>query len=147
MRVILPVKPFHRHGFSTVGIAGTTEPVEKGLVIGAAWLFCLAAAATATISIRDPLAGWGYALGIFLLSGYGAILDVLTPRAFRLTIPGFALVLISLWGFLQLAAGTTEYRYGTWDASLRTAALGATAYLASRTLTNVRLRLRFLWAF
>ena len=147
MRVILPGKPFHRHGFSTLGVASTTERVEKGQSIDAAGLFLLAAAATATIFIHDPLVGWGYALGIFLLSGYAVIRDVLIPRAFRLTIPGFALVLISLWGFLQLAAGTTVYRYGTWDASLRTAALGATAFVASRTLTNARLRLRFLWAF
>ncbi len=111
----------------------------------------LAAAATATISVRDPVVAWSYCLGIFLLAGYGAVGMALRPQPVALTLPGVCLViclgLISLWGFGQLAAGATVYRYATWDAALRTAALGATAFAASQTLAHPRLRRVFVSGF
>jgi O-antigen ligase len=147
MRVILPGKPFHRSRFSTLWIGGTPEASLKAQRISSAGLFLLAAAATATISSRDPFLAWGYSLGVFLLGGYWAVRIAVNPCHFRVTIPGFSLGLISIWGFGQLAAGATVYRYATWDASLRTAALGATAFVASRTLAIPRLRFHFLRGF
>jgi O-antigen ligase len=61
--------------------------------------------------------------------------------------PALALIAISLWGFAQLALGTTVYRYATWEASLRTMACGATAWVAAAMLRDARLRWRFLCAF
>jgi len=58
-----------------------------------------------------------------------------------------ALVVLSLWGFAQLAAGATVYRYATWGASLRAMALGATVWVAASALGDSALRLRFLGAF
>ena len=114
-------------------------------------LFVLAAAATGTISGRDPFLAWGYCLGIFLFCMYWALRDFLMKRAnsiaLGVTIPVAALALISLWGFGQLAAGATVYRHGTWNASVRTAALGGTAFLAARALAGSGMRFRFLRAF
>ena len=104
----------------------------------------MAAVSTLTISIRDPLFSWGYALGIFLLAGYSSAMRFLIPAAGRVTVAGAALAVISLWGFGQLAAGATVYRYATWDASVRVAALGATAWVAANALGDIGLRLRFL---
>jgi len=147
MRVTLPSEPFHRDGLSTLWIARTSASVPKGQMIGAAGLFLLAAAATASIAVRDPLVAWSYCLGIFLLAGYWAVDIALRSRPFALTLPGVCLGLISVWGFVQLAAGATVYRYATWDAALRTAALGATAFAASQALAHPRLRWQFLAGF
>jgi O-antigen ligase len=147
MRVILPGKPFHRSGFSTLWVSGTGQPAPQAQQACAVGLFVLAAAATATISMRDPFPGWGYALGVFLLAGYWALREILTASGIPSTCVGVALALISLWGLAQLAAGATVYRYATWDASVRSAAMGATAFTASRALSDGRLRLQFLQAF
>lgn len=151
MSVTLPAKPFHHTRLSTPWIARTNGPARSGQLAGAAGLFLLAAAATATISARNPLLAWGYCLGIFLLAAYWAVNMALDPRldppSLRLTISGLALGLISVWGFAQLAAGATVYRYATWDASVRMAAVGATAFAASRVLAQARLRFLFLRGF
>lgn len=147
MRVILPGKPFHRIGFSTMWIGSTHEGAGTPSSVSAIGLFVLAASATLTIFIRDAFVAWGYALGIFLLGGYGSFKQILTPSGFRVSIPGAAIAVISLWGFAQLATGATVYRYATWDASLRTMALGATAWVAASALRDAGLRLRFLAAF
>ena len=110
-------------------------------------LFVLAAAATLTIFIRDPLVAWGYALGIFLLAGYGSFLEIRTPNWGQGSVVGVSVAVISLWGFAQLAAGATVFRYATWDAALRTMALGATAWVAANELRDPGRRLRFLTAF
>jgi O-antigen ligase len=109
-------------------------------------LFVLAAVATLTIFIRDPLFSWGYALGIFLLAGYSSAMRFLVPVVGRVTAAGVVLAVISLWGFGQLAAGATVYRYATWDASVRMAALGATAWVAANALGETGLRMRLLRA-
>ncbi len=44
------------------------------------------------------------------------------------------LAAIALWGFAQLALSATVYRYATLEASLRLAALAATAMVASFAL-------------
>jgi O-antigen ligase len=78
--------------------------------------------------------------------------DAFTGCALRITLPGAALAVISLWGlvqlgFAQLGFDATVYRYATLDAAVRTAALGATVFAASRALRSARLRLQFLTAF
>src|SRR5665213_1935790 len=98
MRVILPGKPFHRIGFSTLWAGSTYGSAKTPSSVGAIGLFVLAAAATLTIFMRDPVVGWGYALGIFLLGGRCSTRQILVPNAFRVTIPGMALAAISLWG-------------------------------------------------
>ncbi len=120
---------------------------RKSSSISAIGLFGLAAAATLTIFVRDPFVGWGYALGIFLLGGYGAFQQIRTPDSLRVSLPGVAIALISLWGFAQLATGATVFRPATWDAALRTMALGATAWVAANALRDAGTRLRFLTAF
>ena len=142
MRLILPAKLLR-------GL-WTTRTLPRARVrtsVTAIALFVLAALATLTIFIRDPLVAWGYALGIFLLAGYYSARKILLQTTFRFTVWGAALAVISLWGFAQLAAGATVYRYATWDASLRTMALGATAWVAANALGDAALRVRFLSAF
>lgn len=147
MRVSLSGKPFNRHRFSTLWVHGTASRAERLERASAAALLILGAAATLTTWVRSPLLAWGYALGVFLLAGVWTAREALTPRALRITAPGAALAAISVWGFAQLAAGGTVYRYATLDAAVRTAALGATAFAASRALRSARLRLQFLTAF
>jgi len=147
MRVTLTGKPFHRVGFSTAWIASTAGLAARPLGVGAIGLFVLAGAASVTIFTSDPLVTWGYEVGIFLLAGYCSIRETLRADASSTTIPGLAIAAISLWGFAQLAMGATVYRYATWEASLRTMAFGATAWVAAKTLRDSRLRWRFLSAF
>lgn len=147
MRVILPGKPFHRIGFSTMWTGSTYGGVRKSSSASSIGLFALAAAATLTIFIRDPIVASSYALGIFLFGGYGSFRQLRTPNPFRVSVPGAAIAVISLWGFAQLAAGATVDRYATWDASLHTMALGATAWVAANALRDAGIRLRFLRAF
>src|SRR5579863_4441531 len=147
MRVILSEKPFHRVGFSTPWIASTVSLAARRSGVGAIGLFVLAGAATLTIFASDPSVKWAYEIGIFLLAGYYSARESLRTSSSRLTIPVVALAAISLWGFAQLALGATVYRYATWDASLRAMACAATAWVASRTLRDGRLRWRFLAAF
>ena len=94
MRVILPGKPFHRIGFSTMWAGSTYGGARKSSSASSVGLFVLAAAATRTVFIRDPRVSWGYALGIFLLGG-----------SLRISVAGAAAAVISWWGFAQLAAG------------------------------------------
>ena len=95
MRVILPGKPFHRIGFSTMWAGSTYGGARKSSSGSAIGLFVLFVAATLTIFIRDPLVGWGYALGIFLLGGYESFKQIRTPNAFGVSIPGAALGMVS----------------------------------------------------
>ena len=153
MRVILSGKPFHRVSFCTSWIASTARLRVKPSGVAAIGLFVLAAAATLTISSSDPSVTFAYEIGIFLLAGYCSAREALRPGAASITIPAvllaptLALVAICLWGFAQLAMGATVYRYVTWEASLRTMAFGATAWIAAITLREAWLRWRFLAAF
>lgn len=147
MRVILLGKPFHRIGFSTMWAGSTYGGARKSSSASSIGLLLLGAAATLTIFIRDPRVSWSYALGIFLLGGYGSFLEVRIPRSLQVSVAGVAIAVISLWGFGQLAADATEFRSATWDAALRTMALGATAWVAANALRDSAVRLRFLTAF
>jgi O-antigen ligase len=152
MRLSLSGKPFNRHSFSTLWVDGTAGRASSLEQASAAVLLGLGGAATLTTWVRSPLPAWGYALGVFLLSGVWTARDMFRPRALRMTLPGVALAVISLWGFVQLGfaqlgLGATVYRYATLDAAVRMAALGATAFAASGALRSARLRLQFLTAF
>ena len=152
MRVSLSAKPFNRHSFSTLWVDGTAGRLSSLERTSAAVLLGLGGAATLTTWVRSPLPAWGYALGVFLLAGVWTARDAFTPYALRITLPGAALAVISLWGFVQLGLvqlgmAATVYRYATLDAAVRTAALGATAFAASRALRSARLRIYFLTAF
>ena len=119
MRVILPRETLPPNWFQyAVDRKYLHARGRRGQVLSAIGLFVLAASATLTIFVRDPLLGWGYALGIFLLGGYCAARQILVPTTFRVTVAGVALAVIALWGFAQLATGATVYRYATWNASL-----------------------------
>ncbi len=147
MRIVPSGKPFHRLGLSTMWIAGTGLRAPSPLPAAAVGLFVLAAVATLTIFVRDPIVSWEYEIGIFLLAGYCSARKFLRPSAMRLTLAGLALSAVSLWGFAQLAYGATGDRYATWEASLRAMALGATAWVAASSLGDNGLRRRFLAAF
>jgi O-antigen ligase len=99
------------------------------------FLLVLAAAATLGIGSAEPFTDWAYEGGVFLLAGWMAI-----KRDLR-----FGPVL-ALWGFGQLAAGATVYRYATWNGSLRVAALAATALVASAVFRPAGARDRLLRA-
>lgn len=89
-------------------------------------LLALACFATLAIWSADPLVEWTYECGIFLLAGWVAIA---TELRFGPTLVIAAL--LAVWGFGQVAAGATVYRYATLNAALRVAALAATALVAS----------------
>ena len=110
----------------------------------AAMLLPLALAAAATLAIwsADPFFEWAYEGSVLLLAGWVAIRrelrfgPILAPAA-----------LLAVWGFGQLAVGTTVYRYGTWNASSRVAALAATALTASVVFRQAHARDRLLRLF
>jgi len=111
----------------------------------------LTAWATLTIWTRDPLAGWAYSAGVFLLAAWlvfrsGSKHGQL-DRPLWVTATTFALVLISLWSFLQLALGSTVYRYASWVSSLRIAAGAATCLSARLALRRSADRVQLLCGF
>src|SRR5580704_5103662 len=85
-------------------------------------LTVLALSATVSIWKTDPLLAWGYEAVIFILTGMECL-------KLRRSIPavGFPMAAIALWGFVQLGAGATVYRWATVNAALQNAALAATA--------------------
>ncbi len=109
---------------------------------GAILLLALAAAATLAIGSADPFTEWAYEGGVFLLAGWVALRPELR---FGPILAGAAL--LAVWGFGQLAVGATVYRYATLNASLRVAALAATALVASQVFGQARARGRLLCGF
>ena len=106
------------------------------------FLLALAAAATLAIWSADPFIEWTYEGGVFLLAGW-----IVARRDLN---PGPTVVMaavLAVWGFGQLAAGSTVYRYATLNASLHVAALGATALVASVVFLNAEARDRLLQWF
>ena len=86
----------------------------------------MAAMATLAIWSADPFVEWTYEAGVFILAGWVAIRKELRFGPILMTA-----MLLAVWGFGQLAAGATVYRYATLNASLRIAALTATALVAA----------------
>jgi O-antigen ligase len=126
--------PINERNTRTIGEpkTGTFLPRRIGRTVqrecaGATFLLlALAAVATLTIWNADPFVEWTYEGGVFLLAGWVAIRKELRFGPILTTA-----ALLAVWGFGQLAAGATVYRYATLNASLRVAALAATALVAS----------------
>ncbi len=136
-------KPFHRAGRGTGRAASTSRSVSTLEQKGLAGLVILAGTATLTISIRDPLLSWGYALGVLLLAGIYILREIRYP-SMRFRFGTAALLGIALWGWMQLSLGATEYPYGTIDGAVRSSAWYATALVAARTMAHAQMRGKFL---
>ena len=130
MRLSPSPQPFNRDSSRTLWIGSTAA------------LFLLAATATLTVWIRDPFVSWGYEVSAFILGGWCCLKA--SPRG---GVTNLGLAGIAMWGFAQLALSATVYRYATLEASLRLAALAATAMVASSALERVRLQTLFLRSF
>jgi O-antigen ligase len=144
MRVKPFLRPINRPRFSTLWITGTGEPVGLKTKVSAVALFLAASGAALGIGFREPLLESVYEFIVCIL----AVLWCLGPRQRAMPpIPCFALTGIGLWGFFQLALGATVYRFPTLQASLRFAALGATAWVSFRVFGSVGLRVDFLRSF
>src|SRR5512140_1128393 len=123
-----------------------TRPTKRGahgnLLQGS--LLALAGAATLAIWSTDPFVEWAYEASVFLLAGW-----VVFRKDCSFGPMLFPMFVLSVWGFGQLAAGSTVYRYATWNASLRISALAATALVASaffqRAVARERLLRWFAW--
>jgi len=89
----------------------------------------------------DPLLIWGYEVAVFTLTAVACF------ELRRLPAVGFPVVAIGLWGFIQLAAGTTVYRWATVNAALQNAALAATALGSFLALRNQQRQAAFLRGF
>ena len=98
-------------------------------------LLALAAAATLAIWSSDPLVEWTYEGGVFILAGW-----VVIRKELRFGPTLVTAAVLAVWGFGQLAAGATVYRYATLNASLRVAALAATALVASYVFRKAEAR-------
>jgi O-antigen ligase len=99
----------------------------------------LATAATLAIWSADPFVAWIFEGSAFLLASWVAL-----RRIIRIGPTLAAAAVVAVWGFGQLAVGATVYRYATLNASLRVAALGATALVASVVFEQAAARDRLL---
>jgi hypothetical protein len=101
----------------------------------------LAFSATVTIWNTDPLLTWGYEIAVFTLAGLECLklrqIETLSLAPLAWGVPVLA---IGLWGFIQLAAGATVYRWATVNAALQNAALAATALSAFLVLRSPQAR-------
>jgi O-antigen ligase len=76
----------------------------------------------------DPLLVWGYEIVLFTLVAWECFkLQRSVPGAGFPSPVSFPIVAIGIWGFVQLAAGATVYRWATVNAGLQNAALAAAA--------------------
>jgi hypothetical protein len=105
----------------------------------AGFAFLAACGATLAIWNPDPTCAWAYEIAIFLFAG----IVCLRVRQ-RLHAAGFVLACISLWGFGQLAIGSTVYSWAILNASLQVSAFAATALLGSLALRRASIRALFL---
>jgi O-Antigen ligase len=96
-------------------------------------LALLALSATAVIWNTNPFFVWGYEVAIFALAG----IECFKLRG-RVPAVAFPMAAIGLWGFVQLLAGATVYRWATINAALQNAALAATALAAFQALRPPR---------
>ncbi len=102
-------------------------------------LLVLAASATLAIWSADPFVDWAYEGSVFLLAGWVTLRSNVRIGPMLVTA-----AVLAVWGFGQLAVGATVYRYATLNASLRVAALGATALVASVVFERSEARDRLL---
>ena len=141
--------PIKREKTRTIGGAGSRTFLPEAVgreslrpCSGEVLLLALAAAATLAIWSSDPFIEWTYEAGVFLLAGY-----VVLRAAPRSGLLPFTWAALALWGFGQLAAGATVYRYATLNGALRVAALAATGFVASIIFRQPQARDRLLRGF
>jgi len=141
MRVRPSARPINRLRLGTFWVGSTAE--ASGFAQGAngTAIFVMALAATMGIGFGDARLEYGYEFGVFVLAAIWCAKGHKPPP-----IPGFALAAIAGWGFLQLAIGTTVYRFATIQGSLRSAALGATFLVGFSAFGSARMRMNFLRA-
>ncbi len=101
----------------------------------AAVLFAVAALATLTISLPDPLWVWCAEGTVLLLAAIVCLGGVRANQSYIFFIP---CGLIGLWGLAQLPFGATVYHYATLDAGLRFAACAAAAWVAMHVCPSRR---------
>jgi hypothetical protein len=137
-----------RQKIRSINDASTTDFVLHPLFIGVVRrdstgplliLLALAAAATLAIGSADPFTEWAYEGGVFLLAAW-----VAARKTIRIGPMLVTAAVLAVWGFGQLAAGATVYRYATWNASLRIAALAATALVAAAVFQRDEIQDRLL---
>ena len=134
--------PINERNTRTIGDPkpGTFLPRRVGRTVhreytgATVFLLALAAAATLAIWSADRFVEWTYEGCVFLLAGWMVLRGKLHCGPTLMTA-----ALLAAWGFGQLAAGATVYRYATWNASLRVAALAATALVASAVFRKAML--------
>ena len=144
MRVKPSARPINRLRLGTFWVGSTSELSGLAERASAIALFFAALAATLTIGFRDARLDYAYEFAVFLLAAYWS----LAKRGGAMKrISDAPLFVISIWGFLQLAFGATVYRFQTLQASLRFAAIAATAWISCRIFQSRRLRAAFLRAF
>lgn len=141
MSVRLGLKPYNAISPGTVLNTGT-KTAQLLRNFPAIVLFLSTCAATLTIWRTDPLGDRIFECFILSLAGFLSFRAGLLSWRFGLT-----LALLGCWGFLQLAVGSTVYRYATLTAALQFAALAATAFGSCVALRSRPIRARFLEAF
>ncbi len=141
MSVILGLKPYNAISHGTVSNGGT-KPIALEQNSVAITLFLSACAATLTIWKVGPPGDWIYECCILSLAGL--LLLRAASISWRFVMP---LGLLGIWGFLQLALGSTVYRHATLQAALQFAAMAAAAFVSYRTLASPLYLERFLKAF
>jgi O-antigen ligase len=132
--------PINRPRFSTLWIGGTGGPSGGAVAWGGRVLFLAAVFATLGIGIEQPLLSLGYEALVLLLA---ALCCFIGPGSIP-KVPALAMMGIGLWGFGQLAAKATVYRFATLETGLRDAAMAATAWVAFCAFRSRESRERFL---
>jgi len=135
MRILGPIEStFNAVRLST---SANSRSIDRGAMSADDFLrvalLAIAAAATLTISLRDPRAVWMVECASFLTAALAI------RRVDRLPLLLCApLAAIALWGFAQLALGATEDRFATLEAALRMASLAAIAITAAAVFGTPR---------
>lgn len=139
-------------------VEGTGPPARPGERLATTGIFVASAAATLTIAAPTPLAAWAYAFAVLVGACWWSYYSLrsgapgLSPtpecdlQVGSVRFRDAAMVAIAACGALQLATGSSVYRYATLDAWTHTVALVATAFVAQGALAG-RLRGDFLRAF
>jgi O-antigen ligase len=141
MRVRPSARPIKRLRLGTFWVESTAEASGFAERVSGTALFFMALAATIGIGFEDPRLEYGYEFAVFVLAAIWCAKGQKLPL-----IPGGPLAAIAGWGFLQLALGTTVYRFATLQGSLRSAALGATFLVGFSAFGSRGLRADFLRA-
>ena len=108
-------------------------------------LTLLAILVTITTWSTDPRVTWGYEMGVFFLAGWACLQPGANLKRWPPAL--WAALGIGLFGFFQLAVGTTVYRWATLQAALSNLALAASALAAYLVFAKGSVRAAFLGSF